>query len=367
MKIGIMTYHFAINYGAVLQCYALQQYLKELGHEVEIINFVPQNYSRKHFWQNNNLRHNIANGIKQMLLKLRYSSAMRKSFDDFTSHHLNLSAPISYTNFPEAMNRYDAVITGSDQVWGPSRWDDLCYFFDNTHSYSGRKISYAPCCAVNNASEIKKKSEIAQLLSEFYAISVRNKETHDFVFDIIGRNVPIVSDPTLLYDFSNLTDGIKPIIDGEYILVYILGSDIKDGNAEAIEKIKRHTGIKNVVAVILTENAPKIFNWATMSFYYASPIEWLLLFRDASFVYTDSFHGVMFSMKNNKPFVTYYKEKTRASRFLDLQERFGLNNVVTNLEDLATCLDNGGAEIPYIERMRNNIDISKQFLEKSLS
>ena len=96
MKIGILTYHFAINYGAVLQCYALQQYLRSKGHYVEVINFVPKNYSRKRFWENNNLRHQTIIGVKKMLLKLRYSLEMRRSFDDFVSHRLFLSEPVGY-------------------------------------------------------------------------------------------------------------------------------------------------------------------------------------------------------------------------------------------------------------------------------
>lgn len=367
MKIGILTYHFAINYGAVLQCYALQQYLRSKGHYVEVINFVPKNYSRKRFWENNNLRHQTIIGVKKMLLKLRYSLKMRRSFDDFVSHRLFLSEPVGYENFSSVIDKYDAVITGSDQVWGPSRWDDLCYFFDNTPSFQGRKISYAPCCAVNRAKSIKKRADIASLLLDFHSISVRNLETRDFVFDLIGKKVQIVSDPTLLYDFGQLTDGVQPLVKGKYILVYVLGGDINGGNEEAIELIKKHTGISNVVAVVLTENAPKFFDWATKVFYCASPTDWVVLFQYASFVYTDSFHGVMFSLKNVKPFVTYYKEKDRASRFIDLKQRYGLNNVVTNLNELTNCLANGDDSIHYIDRMCDDIEQSKIFLQKSLS
>lgn len=117
----------------------------------------------------------------------------------------------------------------------------------------------------------------------------------------------------------------------------------------------------------MTENAPKVLDWATKTFYSASLIEWLVLFKNASFVYTDSFHGVMFSLKYNRPFVTYYKEKDRASRFLDLEQRFGLENVVTNLEELKSCLMNGLHALSYIDRMQDNIKESKLFLQKSLS
>lgn len=164
-----------------------------------------------------------------------------------------------------------------------------------------------------------------------------------------------------------MTNGIKSIVEGNYILAYILGADINGGNSEALEIIKKHTRIEKVVAIVLTENAPKVLNWATKTFYNTSLIEWLVLFKNASFVYTDSFHGVMFSLKYNRPFVTYYKEKDRASRFLDLEQRFGLENVVTNLEELKTCLMNGFHTLSYIDRMQDNIKESKLFLQKSLS
>ena len=366
MKVGILTYHFAINYGAVLQCYALQEYLKVKGCDVEVIDFTPMNYRRLHPWQYNNFRKYPLAGVGKMLLKWKYGKVMIRKFDDFRTEYMNLSKKVTYDNFDNAINNYDAVITGSDQVWGPSRLDDLCYFFDNTHDYKGLKISYAPCCAVNNAKSTAKRSEIASLLNEFHAISVRNIETAHFVNDLIGIEVPIVTDPTLLHDFSEITNEFKPT-DSKYILTYILGSDIKDGNTKAIEIIKKHTGINTVYSIILTENAPKLFNWASKKFYVATPIEWLRLFYNASFVYTDSFHGVIFALKFKKPFVTYYTELNRSSRFMDLKTRFKLKNIVTTISELSQCLNQGDDKLPYIDGMYVNIQESEYFLNKSLT
>ena len=74
----------------------------------------------------------------------------------------------------------------------------------------------------------------------------------------------------------------------------------------------------------------------------------------------------MFSLKNRKPFVTYYKEKNRASRFLDLKQRFGFNNIVTDMVELKESLSNSYDAINYIDRIQENIERSKLFLKKSL-
>lgn len=366
MKIGILTYHFAINYGAVLQCYALQRFLQGEGHEVEIINFIPKNFRIYPFWANNGLRKKKWQGICGMWLKYRYSALMISGFDKFRDRYLNLSDKVDYDNFSQVIDRYDAVITGSDQVWGPSRLDDLCYFFDNTHEYPGLKISYAPCCAVNEARQICRRKDIAELLREFYALSVRNLETQNFVFDLIGRKVPIVSDPTLLCDFAEFMNGCQPIESGEYILTYILGADISGGNGKAIEEIKKNTGINTVISIVLTQNAPKMMNWPSKIYYTASPTEWLNLFFFAKFIFTDSYHGVMFALNFKKPFVSYYREKSRAARFIDLRQRFGMENIVNSVEDLVRCMRLGKYRLPYIQCMESNIMESKEFLRRAL-
>ena len=308
MKIGILTYHFAINYGAVFQCYALQEYLKQQGYEVEVINFIPANYKRAKFWKNNKLRHSPICGIKKMYIKFRYGKSLIKKFERFRIQYLQCSKNIDYNTFEETINQYDAVISGSDQVWGPSRLEDLCYFFDNTHNYKGRKLSYAPCCAINNANKAARHEDIAKLLNEFYDISVRNRETADFVKDMINREPIIVCDPTLLHDFSEFTNNFIPTKE-RYILTYILGSDIEGGNENAILEIKKKTGIKNVYTIVLSENAPKFIHWATKVLYEVDPIEWLRLFYNSSFIYTDSFHGVMFAIKFQKNLLLIIQSK----------------------------------------------------------
>ena len=183
---------------------------------------------------------------------------------------------------------------------------------------------------------------------------------------MINREPIIVCDPTLLHDFSEFTNNFIPTKE-RYILTYILGSDIEGGNENAILEIKKKTGIKNVYTIVLSENAPKFIHWATKVLYEVDPIEWLRLFYNSSFIYTDSFHGVMFAIKFQKQFITYYTEQNRASRFIDLQERFGLKNIVTSIIELQDSFTNGYEKMPYIENIKNNIEDSKLFLKTSLS
>lgn len=164
-------------------------------------------------------------------------------------------------------------------------------------------------------------------LQRFDSISVRNIETQDFVSDIIERKPEIVVDPTLLIDFNFENETIPK---DDYILAYILGDEIKGGHSAVISEIKKRYGDLPVYAIILSENKPQFFSWADKSYWEIDLIEWVMLIKNATFVYTDSFHGLLFAMKYKKPFLAYYAEKKRESRFIDLSVRYNLGTFIVS-------------------------------------
>lgn len=320
MEIGILTFHFSCNFGGVLQCYALQKFLISSGHNVKIINYIPPNSKSLPYWRQFVNRKLTLADAKKILKKIQYAPTQKAEFNLFRKNYINLTDSLSYKQLSSITNEFDAIIVGSDQIWNPSQHKIGSYFLLHLEKFSGRRISYAPCCALNKI-DSKNRLHLKDALSKFYAISVRNKETEEFVYNLLGISPPIVVDPTLLWNFEEFISK-KPLINEHYILVYILGKEINGGHANVIESLKSKFVDTKIISVIQTENNPQLFDWSDLTYWHANPIVWLNLIYHASFIYTDSFHGVLFSIKFKKQFLAYYSEKARASRFIDLLDRF---------------------------------------------
>lgn len=369
MNIGILTYHFGTNFGGQLQCYALMRTLENLGHKVCVVNYVPSvsgvsllsdiKQGLRHIKKNRNIE-----GLITAIYSILYSNAMRKSFALYKKEFLKIGPECSLLTFSNLYKDLDAVIVGSDQVWAPAHHKSAAYFFNFTPTFNGRKIAYAPCCAINKLDD--NKEQIAKLLSEFSSISVRNKETANFVRTAIGTTPPIVVDPTLLYEFNEFKSDVIPKT--KYILTYILGEEISEGHKKAINKIRKEYGELPVYSISLTSSKPHYFSWSNKTLWTLNPVDWVDLVRNASFLYTDSFHGCVFALKFKTPFLAYYKEEIRASRFLDLKQRYGLKNIINTVSELSnSSLRSLQPASENYEIIKNNKEISLAFIIDSLS
>ena len=156
MKIGVLTFHFGFNFGAVLQCYALLETLKGMNHDPQTINFIPPNYHHPHLWQYLELKAHPAKGIQRLFIKLLYSRKMLRKFDNFRNQHLFLSDHFNIANLYKTTKLYDCIIVGSDQVWGASHFSHLSYFLEQLSQFYGRRVSYAPCCGTNTHNSVYK-------------------------------------------------------------------------------------------------------------------------------------------------------------------------------------------------------------------
>ncbi len=369
MEIGILTFHFANNFGALLQCYALQEYLSLQGHSVKVINYIPPNIrKRSYLWQLVTRKISIALVIK-IYKKIRYAHLQNSKFKQFRDTHLNLSELYDYGKLSDVTNEFDAIIVGSDQVWGPGHHKIGSYFLTHLRNFEGRRISYAPCCAFNFLEKDNKVS-IESALKRFDSISVRNLETKRFVNSLIGFEAPIVVDPTLLWDFKDLIND-RPVLDEKYILTYVLGNEIIGGHKNVIRKLKSKYKNHKIISVMLTDNNPQLFNWSDKTYWTADPLEWLSLFKYASFIYTDSFHGLLFSIKFKKPFIAFYSEKARSSRFIDFTRRFKfVNHVIVESYDDAIKKGAFTTRIDYEllhKDLDNEVEKSTQYIGQSLA
>lgn len=380
-KIGILTYHYSNNYGGVLQSYALYKYLSKEGYNVEIIDFIPNNVKLNSIFYETGLRKNIfkidfkdLNPItlfKRINIKRKYNKKIIEKFNNFRETYCKLSRSVNENTIHTILNDYNTIIVGSDQVWSPGERRKKIYFLD-FDNYNGRKISYA---ADSTISEIDKKDigTLSNSLRKFDAISVRNKHTSDFVMQLINnKEIPIVVDPTLLISFDEFKKSeISSIIDKEkYIFMYVLGKELEGDNEKVINKIKKIYGNLKVYSVEIPTRKFNVKNFADKVFYDLGPIEWIDLIRNASFVYTDSFHGTIFSLKFNKPFLAYYSEYLRSTRFRDLKMRYGLEKFIVNsykeIEDKRSLYNL--PDFKYVDRIIDeHRKYSIEFLKKALN
>ena len=335
-KIGILTFHYSNNYGGVLQCFSLYKVLQDKGYNVEVINYIPKEYKKINIISElSNIKKDIfklKKVIKKLNIKIKYSKNITKKFDEFRNNNIKLSKEVNEETIVDILNQYDLIIVGSDQVWNPLQRLRKEYFLDYGDLFKGKKISYA-ADSTNSIINDNDLNNLRKSLKEFDYITVRNEHTKIFVKRILGIEVKIVADPTLLYDFSNeiRKQGCKE----KYILTYILGKELKGSNLKAINKIKEKYGNIKVYSIEIPNSNNEINNYADKIFYTLNPIEWLEMFKNATFVYTDSFHGVLFSLKFKRPFLAYYTEVLRASRFIDLGKRYNIDNyIISDIHDL---------------------------------
>jgi len=353
MKIGIITFHKANNYGAVLQAYALQQYLFKLGHDVEIIDYCPNNkVSSK-----TNLASKLMKYIKQPIKQLKARNTARANtgkFEFFRKENLLLT-PNQYNDRSIEIDppHYDCYIAGSDQIWNTDLSNQSKAFYLHFVK-EGLKISYA---ASFGKKELSKCDEdyILNYLKTFDRISVREKY-HAYLLKICYNiDAEVTLDPVFLltkYDWEKI---IKPInnLPAKYILVYVL--ECSDQLFECA-RIKAQELNSDIVYISLVNK--KISGNVLRGI---GPSEFLYVISNASYICTNSFHGVAFSIIFNKNF-TVIEHSTRNSRIdnilnlLSLEDRkysaHNLNNINYNVIN---------------QRLNNLINHSQKFLKDCLS
>lgn len=341
MKIGVMTFWSGDgNYGQILQCWALQQYLRIKGHSPYVIRYIPTKYNSRvrrilkkilpvPFLRNVStiiFRHSdyIANRRQQKKAKLRHFEGFRKDYLTFSDRvytsiaQLRLNPPVA-----------DCYIVGSDQVWAQllSNQNNQAFFlnfgFDKT-----KRIAYAPSFAMEDY-PIELQSELHRMLEKFDALSVREYAGQEICSKIGFDEVEKVLDPTLLLSAVDY-EGIMPktIMPKPYVFIYSLNID----SSEEIRWNELRNAIDSSECEVKVTPASGYFDGKELfgnavSYIYATPTEWLALIRDAQMVVTTSFHGVVFSIIFKTPFVYVPLEGKYAkgnSRILDLLHDLGL-------------------------------------------
>lgn len=362
-KIGIITYHFARNYGAVLQCFALQSYLESKGYEVTIINHVNKNQEL------NNGIYKKKNGIKGIIINLMLSPFLivrikkNNKFENFINKYLKLSKKISNTEEMEKLinyEKFDMLISGSDQVFNPNIEDfDISFLFP--FETKCKKISYA--ASIGNATE-SDLNKLKKDLIDFYNLSIREKQDEELVRKVTGKDVHVVCDPVLLMDekFWSVVAQKSNLIKSEekYLLCYFLHKNLYKKEFELAKKIakEKKLNIKIINARYSIESLRK------GTYHTVDPLEYIELFKKATYICTDSFHGTVFSIIFNKDFNCFdSKNNKKDSRRKNVLEQIGLLDRLCLIEDNQININ----EIDFSDinsNVRRISDESKVFLEK---
>ncbi len=320
MKIGILTFHCAHNYGAVLQAYGLQEYLKNIGHEVYIIDFRPsyitngyQKFS-KFYWLDKKPSI-LLKKIKTEPLIFIQRYLRWKSFNSFINKRMNLS-PFQNLN----KYNFDAIIVGSDQIWNSKisngKFEDI-YFGQGANCI---KISYAASSRSRILTSYEKEYYI-QHLPLFKAISVRENSLKELLQPLVNKPIQTTLDPTLLAGaniFANISTRFKK---KKFILLYEVE---EHPDAYRIAKSLKNQLRTTLIELVAPLSVKRLFKKNQT----ASPEDFIGYIQNAACIVTSSFHGVALSILFNKPFYAL-RQNTDADlrtesllNMLKLEDRF---------------------------------------------
>lgn len=317
MKIGILSIYLHSNYGGILQVYALQTYLKNLGHDAIIID--GGRYSNpslvKDFFKT---IHWIMVEIKQRRFPHLHecSSFNHHNLTHFVSQHMKLMNKHDVKDIKA--EEFDAIIVGSDQVWRkyPHVKDIAYYFLDFTSKWNIRRISYAASFGSDEWQySVEETGRCGDMLKKFSGISVREYDAKALCKKYLKADAKVVIDPTMLLSENHYLKICNDESDnnGNIFLTYLL-----DVNPD---KVKASI----ILEKILNKKAYEI-NRVNYLKQKPSIEKWLECFKNAQYILTDSFHGCVFSIIFNKPFIAYANSMRGISRFETLLKHFSLQD-----------------------------------------
>lgn len=340
MKVAVITRHAIANYGSILQAYATERILEQLGHDVEIIDYIPIEEKTENLvftyiknsklWNKNFLTRKIYQILQDSNIRI-----MNQKFEEYRHSYLKMTDNTYHTleGLKKDCPKADVYCTGSDQVWGKigNQLYDEAYFLEFLDK--GQKcISYAGSFGKDHIDE-ELKVKLKQYMKKYSHLLVRENTAVQILKDVGCTNVKQVLDPTLLLaptEWNKLcheVDEKRP-----YILIYHLRHN-KQFEAYA-KKVSKKMGLP-----LVRINVSKYFKYKAGEFkYLPSPSEFLSYIRNAELVLTDSFHGTVFSILFGKNFVEVLPGVT-STRIVSLLDLFHLQDRLISSYDDFSVLD----------------------------
>lgn len=303
-KIGIITFHNSYNCGSMLESFAIQKYLTNQKIENEIIDF--SNFGQRNMYSVLEKNTNIKKVIKNAITLLHYKKVKRNNqkYEEFKKKNFMLSDRDFVDSKDLSDDEYSIVVAGSDQIWNITIPDaDDAYFLPWVKK--ARKVAYAPSFGAKNIKVCSNDvDKYKRYLKSFDGLSTREYNGKKWIKDLIGEDVEVIIDPTLLLEkdeYDNILDD-KIKVPEKYIFFYC-----PSFNTQICKFVKELSNNLNI----------PVITWSTKKYYlkginrfgfdlpeYESPSAYLKLIKNAELVLTTSFHGTIFSTIYKKKFFT---------------------------------------------------------------
>ncbi|SES80150.1 polysaccharide pyruvyl transferase family protein [[Clostridium] polysaccharolyticum] len=374
MKIGIVTFNSAHNYGAVLQAWALQEYLKSEGHEPSVINYRIFDIDKLYrlYKPRNPYKKAVFNKAVHKAQDLKaYTRDKDKfkrhhAFEHFINHTLNTTQPpvYNFAQLSKAEFDFDAMIAGSDQIWNGVFTKMNPGYFLNFGKPEVKRISYAASIGKDEISDVE-ALQFQKYIHNFDYVSVREQKAKEQVLRFIDDEVEVVCDPTLLLPRSKYDELKKdPKIKQEYIYVHNVHLVKVDERLNAMaEELSKRTGLP------IVHNRPDYsFENECGKFLDGGPEEFLGWIANARYVVANSFHATVFSMIYHREFITipHFQNPDRMRFFLG---ELGIgSHLLGTPEELPEDLRELAIDYDKVEERRNHMaGSSKAFLKKALA
>lgn len=374
MRICILTLPLYTNYGGLLQAYALQTVLKKLGHDVWVEN---RKNNKVTYWilfkrlVVSLLSHISSRYVKTYYPNEKQQAVIGKYTNQFIDRYINTTIPI-YSDNKESLLQYgfDAYVVGSDQVWRLKYSRGITnYYLDFVENRKVKKVAYAASFGVDKWEYNRRLTQIcARLAKKFDAISVRESSAKYLCNRYLGVRASHVLDPTLLLNKNDYINIINADCIPEYkdkLFIYIL--DESSEKTKIIDFVSRKLDLKyfSVMPPVKFENSGDKYLDKCV---FPPVSNWLRAFMDAEYVITDSFHGTVFSIIFNKPFLAIGNPSRGLSRFKSLLSTFDLEDrLIESSEDLSEDLILNPIDYSLVNKIKiEEVNKSMNFIIESL-
>lgn len=322
MKVSILTFHNAHNYGAVLQAYALKTKIESMGHDVVIENYCNNKIEKRY-----DAKLKIEISKRDVINPIRWLSILKKknqiefaqaawkkqcyNFNEFIDKYLLEGNKTKKTIEDLEKTNTDIFICGSDQVW--TSWitgglDDVYLLNFKTNA---KRVSYAASIGSEVISNEEKK-KLKETLEKFDKIAVRELQIKNKLSEFINNEIYVALDPTLLIDANDykLIESKKKLQEEKYVFAYFVNES--DELMEVAQKVAKDLGFKLIELHYYLRKDLKDHNQIAD----IGPSEFLYYIKNSEFVLTNSFHGTVFSILYKKKFYSVYNSDVRKDGLL---------------------------------------------------
>ncbi|MDD4590210.1 MAG: polysaccharide pyruvyl transferase family protein [Parabacteroides sp.] len=387
-RIGIAAVTYKENFGSALQTYATQYVLENLGYDARIFEIKGVHRSihiKKLVYYLGRMFDPVEFKYLMANLKSRSRKSASVSSDQY-AHNMLVRKQV-YTEFNKKWNKMlptthswkelgkqasemDAVVVGSDQLWRPSNIVGCFYTLEFVPD-NVKKIAFSTSFGVPEL-PMQLHKHAKKFLSRIEHISVRENTGADIVKSISGKKATVVCDPTMLLtseDWMHIQDK-KPFAEGKYILCYFMGDNPE--HREFVKKLKEKTGCRIIGLLHGASYISSDEEFADEKPYNVGPSEFINLIRNAEYICTDSFHGIVFCILNQKKFFSFrrWPDESKFSandRLYTLLDFTGLSRRMLNgNEDVDKCIEDSINYSEVLEKVSEKRKMSMEYLVTAL-